>query len=64
MAFAEGQQVRLKQGQQTARIAKKLSYMDDMYVVLIDGARAQQKRIAHASDMELLTTPQESAHNC
>lgn len=61
MAFAEGQQVRIKQGQQVGRIAKKLTYIDDMYVVVVDGKVAPEKKIAHGSDLELLSPTQPSA---
>lgn len=54
MAFIEGQQVRLKRGQQTGKIDRKLSYLADMYVVLLDGKRTPSRMLAHESELELI----------
>lgn len=52
MAFAEGQQVRLKQGQHTGFIHRKLAHLADMYVVQLDTAPAPVKKLAHETDLE------------
>jgi hypothetical protein len=54
MAFAEGQQVRVKGGQASGVVAKKLAYLQDMYVVQMDGNQTPPKKLAHESDLELL----------
>ncbi|HEY1501783.1 MAG TPA: hypothetical protein VGF88_19570 [Acidobacteriaceae bacterium] len=54
MAFAEGQQVRVKGGQVSGVVARKLAYLQDMYVVHLDGNQTPSKKLAHESDLELL----------
>jgi hypothetical protein len=54
MAFAEGQPVLFKSGQSTGTIHRKLSYLQDMYVVQLDGAQNPLKKLAHVSDLEAL----------
>lgn len=54
MAFAEGQQVRMKQGQGIGIVDRKLPYLQDMYVVLMDGNHLPARKLAHESDLELL----------
>jgi hypothetical protein len=54
MAFAEGQQVLVKCGQQTGTIDRKLSYLADMYVVALHGQHTPKKKLAHESDLEPL----------
>jgi len=54
MAFAEGQQVRVKGGQASGVVARKLAYLQDMYVVQLDGNHTPPKKLAHESDLELL----------
>lgn len=51
MAFAEGQQVRVKGGHR-GTIARKLAFFDDMYVVLLDGNQTPPRRLAHEADLE------------
>lgn len=58
MAFAEGQPVLFKHGQHTGTIHRKLSYLEDMYVVLLDGAQNPVKKLAHVSDLEPMPQPQ------
>jgi hypothetical protein len=55
MAFAEGQQVRVKPGQSQGTITRKLAFFDDLYVVLLDGKQDPQRKLAHESELELLT---------
>jgi len=54
MAFAEGQQVRVKGGKASGVVARKLAYLQDMYVVELDGNHTPPKKLAHESDLELL----------
>ncbi|HEX4065858.1 MAG TPA: hypothetical protein VHZ09_07520 [Acidobacteriaceae bacterium] len=54
MAFAEGQQVLVKRGQQTGTIDRKLAYLADMYVVALHGQNTPKKKLAHESDLEPL----------
>lgn len=58
MAFAEGQPVLLKHGLHTGTIHRKLAYLQDMYVVQLDGAQNPVKKLAHVSDLEPLPRPQ------
>jgi hypothetical protein len=54
MAFAEGQQVRVKRGQGIGRIDRKLVHLQDMYVILMEGNPTPAKKLAHESELELL----------
>lgn len=54
MAFAEGQPVLFKHGQHTGTIHRKLAYLQDMYVVQLDGLQNPVKKLAHVSDLEPL----------
>jgi hypothetical protein len=54
MAFDEGQQVRVKRGQASGVVARKLAYLQDMYVVQLDGNQTPAKKLAHESDLELV----------
>lgn len=54
MAFAEGQQVRVKRGQVVGVVDRKLAYLQDMYVVLLDGNHTPARKLAHESDLELV----------
>jgi hypothetical protein len=54
MAFAEGQQVRVKSGHFRGTIARKLAFFDDMYVVMLDGKQTPQRKLAHESELEAL----------
>jgi hypothetical protein len=54
MAFVEGQQVRVKGGQASGVVARKLAYLQDMYVVHLDGNHTPARKLAHESDLELL----------
>jgi hypothetical protein len=54
MAFAEGQQVLMKRGQVVGVVARKLAYLQDMYVVHVEGNHMPAKKLAHESDLELV----------
>jgi hypothetical protein len=59
MAFVEGQQVRVKRGQARGVVARKLAYLQDMYVVQLDGNQTPPKKLAHESDLELVVRADE-----
>ena len=52
MTFKEGQQVRVKNQPLTGRVAKKLTSLDDVYVVLLDLARAPEEKLVRGADLE------------
>jgi hypothetical protein len=54
MAFAEGQQVRVKRGELIGIVARKLAHLQDMYVIEVNGDHKPGKKLAHESDLELL----------
>ncbi len=54
MAFAEGQRVRVKAGESSGTVARKLTFFQDMYVVLLDGNHTPPRKLAHESDLELV----------
>jgi hypothetical protein len=54
MAFAEGQQVRVKGGQAIGTVSRKLAHLQDMYVVQLDENHTPTKKLAHESDLELV----------
>lgn len=54
MTFKEGQQVRVKNQPLTGRVAKKLSSLDDVYVVLLDPAPAPEEKLVRGADLELI----------
>jgi hypothetical protein len=54
MAFAEGQKVRVKRGQASGVVARKLAYLQDMYVIHLEGNHTPSKKLAHESDLELV----------
>jgi hypothetical protein len=59
MAFAEGQQVRVKRGELIGIVARKLAHLQDMYVIQVDGNHKPAKKLAHESDLELLVKVEE-----
>ena len=54
MAFAEGQRVRVKVGETSGTVARKLAFFQDMYVVQLDGNHTLPRKLAHESDLELV----------
>lgn len=54
MAFAEGQRVRVKVGETSGTVARKLAFFQDMYVVQLDGNQTPPRKLAHESDLELM----------
>jgi hypothetical protein len=57
MAFAEGQRVRV--GESSGIVARKLAFFQDMYVVQLDGNHTPPKKLAHESDLELMLRVEE-----
>ena len=53
MAFMVGQQVRVKCGPSNGVVAKKLAFLEDMYVIELDGNHTPPRKLAHESDLEL-----------
>jgi hypothetical protein len=54
MAFAEGEQVRVKRGEMIGIVARKLTHLQDMYVIEVGGNHKPAKKLAHESDLELV----------
>ncbi len=54
MTFKEGQQVRVKNQPLTGRVAKKLTSLDDVYVVVLDPAPAPEEKLVRGADLELV----------
>ncbi len=62
MTFMEGQQVRVKNQPLTGRVAKKLTSLDDVYVVVLDPAPTLEEKLVRGADLELIgAEDQESA---
>jgi len=55
MTFKEGQQVRVKNQPLTGRVAKKLTSLDDVYVVVLDPAPAPEEKLVRGADLELIS---------
>jgi len=55
MTFKEGQQVRVKNQPLTGRVARKLTSLDDVYVVVLDPAPAPEEKLVRGADLELIT---------
>lgn len=54
MTFKEGQQVRVRNQPITGRVAKKLTSLDDVYVVVLDPAPAPEEKLVRGADLELI----------
>lgn len=54
MTFKEGQLVRVRNQQLTGRVAKKLTSIDDVYVVLLDPAPNPEEKLVRGADLELI----------
>jgi hypothetical protein len=59
MAFAEGEQVRVKRGEMIGIVSRKLAHLQDMYVIEVGGNHKPAKKLAHESDLELLMNADE-----
>ena len=61
MTFKEGQQVRVKNQPLTGRVAKKLTSLDDVYVILLDPAPAPEEKLVRGADLELIASEDQGA---
>jgi len=53
MKFAHGQKVRIKDKQVVGTVEKKLTSLDDVYVVLVENTtRAAEERLVRGADLE------------
>ena len=55
MTFKEGQQVRVRNQPLTGRVAKKLTSLDDVYVIVLDPAPAPEEKLVRGADLELIS---------
>jgi hypothetical protein len=57
MKFTHGQPVRIKDKQVVGTVQKKLTSLDDVYVVLVENAsRATEERLVRGADLEPLAS--------
>jgi len=59
MVFHEGQRVRAKNQNIVGRIEKKLSSLDDVYVVLFDELAQPEERLVRGADLEAIANPEQ-----
>ena len=52
MDFAEGQRVRIKDKQIVGTVEKKLTSLEDVYVVLFGDASRQEEKLVRGADLE------------
>jgi hypothetical protein len=52
MDFAEGQRVRIKDKQIVGTVEKKLTSLEDVYVVLFGEASKQEEKLVRGADLE------------
>jgi hypothetical protein len=55
MNFAQGQRVRIKDKKLVGMIEKKLTSLDDVYVVLFEDAAKREEELVRGADLELVT---------
>jgi hypothetical protein len=55
MNFAQGQRVRIKDKKLVGMIEKKLTSLDDVYVVLFEDAAKREEKLVRGADLELVT---------
>jgi hypothetical protein len=54
MNFKNGQKVRIKGKHVIATVEKKLTSLDDVYVVILDQTPGQQEKLVRGADLEVL----------
>jgi hypothetical protein len=59
MTFKEGQQVRVKNQSLTGRVAKKLTSLDDVYVIVLDPAPNPKEKLVRGADLELIAAEEQ-----
>ncbi|MGC2299614.1 MAG: hypothetical protein WA476_12485 [Acidobacteriaceae bacterium] len=52
MNFAQGQRVRIKDKKLVGMIEKKLTSLDDVYVVLFEDAAKREEKLVRGADLE------------
>jgi hypothetical protein len=55
MNFAQGQRVRIKDKKLVGMIEKKLTSLDDVYVVLFEDAAKREEKLVRGADLEPVT---------
>lgn len=60
MNFKQGQHVRIKGKQVVGTVEKKLTSLDDVYVVLLDEARKEEK-LVRGADLEVVESEQQKS---
>jgi len=58
MSFSNGQRVRIRDKNLIGTVEKKLTSLDDVYVVLLDAASPQEEKLVRGADLE----PYAAAH--
>ena len=62
MIFNQGQRVRIRGRQSVGTVDKKLTSLNNVYVVMIDSAPSTEEKLVRGDDLEVLTeeTPEGS----
>jgi hypothetical protein len=55
MNFSQGQRVRIRDKNLAATVEKKLSSLDDVYVVLFQNGSRDEERLVRGADLELFS---------
>jgi hypothetical protein len=53
MNFAQGQRVRIRDKKLVGKVEKKLSSLDDVYVVLFEEGSRNEEKLVRGADLEL-----------
>ena len=53
MNFAQGQRVRIRDKKLVGKVEKKLSSLDDVYVVLFEDGHTHEEKLVRGADLEL-----------
>jgi len=54
MNFKQGQKVRIKGKHVVATVEKKLTSLDDVYVVVLDHASSPEEKLVRGADLEII----------
>jgi hypothetical protein len=52
MEFAEGQRVRIKDKQVVGTVEKKLTSLEDVYVILFEDSSRREEKLVRGADLE------------
>ncbi len=55
MNFAQGQRVRIRDKKLVGKVEKKLSSLDDVYVILFEDGPRSEEKLVRGADLELLS---------